>query len=342
MLFDLLTIIDDAAAPDLSVAPLCLLCVMGILDIAGASRALLLKIFSCLFTSAPEDLFDFAMMRLRDFSLISETDSGSEIFLHQMTYVAARCWIEEKYAQRAAPLIAHFKNSFRYVKQTLQTELREEPGLQTRIFALHTESLLRLKDLAATECAGRERWALLETLASALAEAFRWPRLRASISYVCDLADKEPNPKLRLFCNGVRLSIKSGSALGEAELVECEEGLVEILAKYPEVCGGVPDWRRVASFQRSLSGTRFDLGNLEGGLAAADASLKTLVEVQDHYSIDVIRGHGGRGRTLDALGRSEEAIEEYQKALEALKLQANRTFICDGPGCLDRFRGGIS
>ena len=110
MLFDLLTIIDDAAAPDLSVAPLCLLCVMGILDIAGASRALLLKIFSCLFTSAPEDSFDFAMMRLRDFSLISETDSGSEIFLHQMTYVAARCWIEEKYAQRAAPLIAHFKN----------------------------------------------------------------------------------------------------------------------------------------------------------------------------------------------------------------------------------------
>ena len=85
-----------------------------------------------------------------------------------------------------------------------------------------------------------------------------------------------------------------------------------------------------------------NLGNLEGGLAAADASLKTLVEVQDHYSIDVIRGHGGRGRTLDALGRSEEAIEEYQKALEALKLQANRTFICDGPGCLDSFRGGIS
>jgi tetratricopeptide (TPR) repeat protein len=327
MLFDLIA--SEATAKDIDVAALRLLCVMGILNIAGASRAFLLKIFSRLFRSEHEDLLDRAIMRLRDFSLISVAQDGLEIAFHQMTHVAARCWIEETYAKRSATPMKHINSCFGCVKQVLQAELRAEPGLQTQMIASHAVGLLSLKDVAETQCDGVERSELLEALAAALAEAFRWPGLHAAIACVCELAEKEPNPKLRLFCNGVRLSIRSGSALGEPDLAESEEGLVQILDSYPGLCSGLRDWRRVAYFWRSLCGTRFDLGDLEGSLVAGDASLRILAEVQDHSSIDVIRGHGARGRTLDALGRSEQGVEEYEKALDALKTEPNRSFLLD-------------
>jgi tetratricopeptide (TPR) repeat protein len=288
---------------------------------------LLLEIFSYLFASAHEDLLDHALMRLRDFSLISDAGGGSEFFLHQMTYVAARCWIEENYT---VGLADHINNSFKCMKTVLEDGLKEdETGIETQVLSAHTMSLFGLKDVGESECAGVERQKFLESWTSALAEAFRWPGLQASIACVCELAEREPNTKLRLFSNGVRLSIKYGSALGTAELEDCETGLVDILTKYPELCSGERDWRRVAYLQRSLSGTRFDLGNLEGGLEAIDASLATLRDAQDHSSVEVSRSHGGRGRTLDALGRSDEALAEYEKALACLEQLSHRTFILD-------------